>query len=248
MDSAAARDFPTAGCHGELPTMSRARHKSRALAGVIPIIVCLLGCGARTLVPAAADGGGGIGGAGPSAGTAGNGNGGTGGIGGPEQSAGTGGHGNGGAGGMVSIPTARCPAGDTPYEGDPSGNLRFCGGLIPHRVSTNACPWVPSSAVLPATTFGDECVRGTDCVAQAYGQCFSTGFSEGDGVGGASGHKCLYGCVTDNDCGSGHACYCAGGWGSFCVTANCTTDADCASGELCTVVYPGATYMCKTRE
>ena len=249
IDASVSRDFPVAPSRYGLPGTSRVRQKSRDLAALIPVIVCWLGCGGSNLQNSSAPGDGGTSGGtnGQSAGTSGS-RGGTNGQsagtsgsrGGTNgQSAGTGGNGGGGAGGTVSIATDRCPEGDAPTLGDTVGDIWTCGGVTRHRVAGNVCPYVPSSAPIAITTPGDQCVRGTDCVAQPYGRCVTA-----NGGGGMTGSRCDYGCTTDAECGSGRDCQCAS-WGGTCVTANCATDADCAAGKLCIEVYPGPIYVCE---
>jgi hypothetical protein len=186
---------------------------------MIPVIVCWLGCSGSNLMYAGDPGNGGTGNT--------------------TQTAGTGGNGGGGMGGTVSTPTERCPEGDVAYVGDPAGNVRVCGGQTRHRASGNACPWAPSTTPIATTTPGDECLRGTDCVAQPYGRCVTP-----NGGGGMTGSRCAYGCSTDAECGSGRVCHCAS-WGGTCVTASCATDADCAAGKLCLEFYPGPIYTCE---
>ncbi len=107
----------------------------------------------------------------------------------------------------------------------PSGFVQCDGGFV-HRVEA-----IDSLAPQPGdhgscAEFGTNCNTAADCVAQPYGAC--------QGAGGEDlSCGCVYGCVSDADCGEGFACVPAGVlFETECVPASCLTDADCGEG-LC---------------
>ena len=234
-----------------IPDVLVGGRRSEVAGLAVALVVCLLGCDA-TLGKTGNIAAGGNGGAGGAAGVGGNtdqpsaGKSGAGGV------AGVGGNtdqpsaGSTGAGGTVVTPTARCPGGDSPLSTDPAGNTWVCQGTIIHRAHSNACPpRVPSDTPLPSTGLGDECVRDTDCVAKSNPRCINS-----SGFGGSKGNTCSYGCLTDQDCGTGSDCNCSAGGGG-CVAANCATDDNCATGKFCVTAKAAACggsylYTCQT--
>ena len=77
------------------------------------------------------------------------------------------------------------------------------------------------------------CSTAADCTEHPNGSCQQDmvfgGFTEGT-------CSCVYGCATDDDCGQGQICRCAGdglGLHTICIEAGCAKDSDCPDGELC---------------
>lgn len=78
---------------------------------------------------------------------------------------------------------------------------------------------------------GERCERDTECSLRAYGRC--------DAANQLGRGACVYGCVTDADCGAGKLCVCGDPVGR-CAPATCRTDADCGAGQLCARHFPQA--------
>ncbi|MDX2054694.1 MAG: hypothetical protein SFV15_19995 [Polyangiaceae bacterium] len=83
------------------------------------------------------------------------------------------------------------------------------------------------------------CAEDADCKEKPNGYCQYYPAVQALGAAGLCGPPsspsrtvCSYGCVTDQDCGSGTICQCGEGIGS-CVPSTCRTDADCGEGSLC---------------
>ena len=113
----------------------------------------------------------------------------------------------------------------------PSGFQQCNDGII-HRAEVVACaaPATPSSCI---DNVGLGCKTDADCVEKPFGSCQETLTFGGFTVDGCN---CVYGCQTDDDCGAGQICRCAGtGLGLYteCIAAECTSDADCPAGEIC---------------
>lgn len=108
------------------------------------------------------------------------------------------------------------PAGDAP-----SGWVDCADGTV-HRAETHAC-------VLPEPTT-DQCpVADTGCNTDA--DC-GGGFCQYHAGGEGESCSCTAPCTSDEECGTGSACFCDGR-NTRCVPASCTTDADCDGGYLC---------------
>ncbi|HWP06404.1 MAG TPA: ferritin-like domain-containing protein [Polyangiaceae bacterium] len=106
-----------------------------------------------------------------------------------------------------------------------SGWLRCDNGVV-HRESAGQC--AISATLPPAANCG-----GCPDVPNAW--CLTT-TAQG-------GNKCVRGCETDADCGSGEVCYCDTP-GGRCVAADCSTDADCDNGSLCATYVGPSTPAC----
>ncbi len=113
----------------------------------------------------------------------------------------------------------------------PSGFERCNDGIL-HRLEKRACetPATPDSCT---DNMLGGCMSAADCTDKPNGSCQQDmifgGFTE-------STCSCVYGCATDEDCGQGQICRCAGdGLGLYteCIEAGCTQDSDCPDGELC---------------
>ena len=113
----------------------------------------------------------------------------------------------------------------------PSGFERCNDGIL-HRLEKRACeaPTTPDSCT---DNMLGGCTSAADCVEKPNGSCQQDmifgGFTEGT-------CSCVYGCATDEDCGQGQICRCAGdGLGLYteCIEAGCAQDSDCPDGELC---------------
>ncbi|MDX2053880.1 MAG: hypothetical protein SFV15_15875 [Polyangiaceae bacterium] len=78
------------------------------------------------------------------------------------------------------------------------------------------------------------CSEDADCKEKPHGYCQFYPAHEASPLGPAAPARtvCIYGCVTDQDCGAGSICQCGGNIGT-CVASTCRTDADCADGSLC---------------
>lgn len=113
----------------------------------------------------------------------------------------------------------------------PSGFERCNDGIL-HRPAKLACQ-VPTTPDSCTDNLLGGCTTAADCTEKPNGSCQQDmvfgGFTEGT-------CSCVYGCATDEDCGQGQICRCAGdGLGLYtqCVEAGCAVDSDCPDGELC---------------
>ncbi|MFO0592301.1 MAG: ferritin-like domain-containing protein [Polyangiaceae bacterium] len=141
-----------------------------------------------------------------------------------------GGSGGGGAGGGTSASACKNPQPILQPSGHDTGFVMCEGGAI-DRVAKVTCdpttsPW-PSTCGTPGDPNG-YCNAATDCKDAPGGYCLNE----------ASGCHCSYAspskCQTDEDCGKGYICACAGTAypdDATCVQADCATPSDCASGE-----------------
>jgi len=93
-----------------------------------------------------------------------------------------------------------------------------------HREEAVACQ-APEADAAPAPAKNSQCTSNSDCVDAPYGSCVQQQSPIG------LTNSCVYGCVTDSDCGANRICQC--GSPSVCITATCKTDSDCATGYLC---------------
>lgn len=122
--------------------------------------------------------------------------------------------------------------GSTPIDqadvdaGTPSG-FELCpdGGI--HRVEAVECksPATPDSCT---DNSGGGCSSADDCTEFPHGSCQQD--MEFGGVLGATTCSCVYGCATDDECGAGEICRCAGqGLGLYteCIAGDCVDDGDC---------------------
>ncbi len=106
------------------------------------------------------------------------------------------------------------------------GNIESCASGPEHRKAADACDSLLPRPDAVTDAADAPCTRDTDCTAFPNGYCGSYT------VIGQRRFGCLYGCVTDSDCGAGSACLC-GDFIGRCVKADCVTDADCDPGFLC---------------
>jgi len=117
----------------------------------------------------------------------------------------------------------------------PSGFERCEDGTI-HRVLPVDClaPATPSTCM---DSSGGGCQSDADCVAFPHGACHQDVSFGGALEGGTC--SCVYGCVSDSDCGAGEICRCAGdglGWYTECVQGGCVEDSEC--GEFLCALSP----------
>lgn len=234
--------------------------------------IAVSGCGGRSLpgdgelvtaggaggrVPIAGRGGtgrGGIGQGGTGPGGMGQGGTGPGGTGGNYGRGGAerGGSGPGGAGGTGSVVPGACH--DPEALG--GGFLRCASGMI-HRIAPAACDSrLPRAAALSSEELFEleeiarargltpeqlaplvPCFADEQCREAPHGYCVST-----HGLADAL-TQCVYGCVRDEECGSGNLCFCGDPVGT-CVPGLCESDRDCAGALLCTAYdwAPGCDY------
>lgn len=113
----------------------------------------------------------------------------------------------------------------------PSG-FEICADGTIHRVLPKDClaPATPSTCM---DSSGGGCQSDADCVEFPHGACHQDVAFGGALEGGTC--SCVYGCVSDSDCGAGEICRCAGdglGWYTECVQGGCVADSDCG-GYLC---------------
>ena len=140
-----------------------------------------------------------------------------------------GGGGTGGGGGAAAS-ACKNPQPILQPSGHDTGFVRCEDGAI-DRVAKVTCdpttsPW-PATCGSPGSPNG-YCNAKTDCKDAPGGYCLDE----------ASGCHCSYAspskCQTDEDCGTGYVCACAGtafADDATCVRANCAVGSDCASGE-----------------
>ncbi len=99
------------------------------------------------------------------------------------------------------------------------------GGI--HRVEAVECesPATPDSCT---DNSGGGCSSAEDCTEFPHGSCQQD--QEFGGVLGATTCSCVYGCATDDECGAGEICRCAGpGLGLYteCIAGDCVDDSEC---------------------
>lgn len=94
-----------------------------------------------------------------------------------------------------------------------------------------------------------QCTADADCTERPNGYCAPTIYG---GIGPQAA-VCNYGCLTDDDCGSGFLCECGDPVGQ-CVAATCRSDADCPGDLLCAAWFTanvcgvGKSFTCQTSE
>jgi hypothetical protein len=124
----------------------------------------------------------------------------------------------------VVTPELRACSDSTPIPEQPE--LERCAEGFVHRPSPAACTSRLPRADVCEPSFPDdpvECTTDLDCTDAAHGQC---------GVYDQIVQcRCQYGCISDDDCGSGAVCNCGDPAGR-CAASTCATDADCGEG-LC---------------
>lgn len=127
-------------------------------------------------------------------------------------------------------PTGTCAENTVVLNGDVDTGLLSCESGLVHRPAVVACEPQPHEVVVAAEDPEPVCTADTDCTEQPYGYCDNVG------VGGLAAQMgCLYGCLTDQDCGEGAVCVCGVPYGE-CRSAECTSDSDCAGDTLCAEV------------
>lgn len=113
---------------------------------------------------------------------------------------------------------------------DQGGGVERCanGALIRNATKIASCESIlpRADATCSNDPLSDECSTDADCVFYPNGHC--------DSIAGdfASSCSCVYGCITDADCGADAICVCDGLAG-HCEAASCASDADCEAGQLC---------------
>lgn len=134
--------------------------------------------------------------------------------------------------GDVGDPLAPCedPQPILQLDVDPpiaSGFVTCADGRTVRDVATTCdSPVAPGDCALEPEV--GSCTDDADC--GAAGACVTMSGGPGQSCG------CVTACVTDDDCGDGYACACAGVLGrSTCIAAACRTNADCGDG-LCRFV------------
>ncbi len=108
-----------------------------------------------------------------------------------------------------------------------SGFVTCADGRTVRDVGTTCdSPVAPGDCTLEPEV--GSCTSDADC--GVAGACVTMSGGPGQSCG------CVTACVTDDDCGDGYACACAGVLGrSTCIPAVCRTNADCGDG-LCRFV------------
>jgi hypothetical protein len=140
--------------------------------------------------------------------------------------------GPGGAGGKTSWQT-KC-LDPTPM----SGGFVRCGHGFVHRPSVAECPAnLPTRPTGPSPGIVDggleTCLVDADCDAWSYGRCGNT-----PDITFSPPYYCVYGCVRDEDCGTGRICACGPLVGT-CIQATCTRDSECGQDVCGQVTLPG---------
>jgi len=93
----------------------------------------------------------------------------------------------------------------------------------------------------PHSQPASSCTSDADCTARPLGYCARTSSA----TPAYSVDMCHYGCLQDEDCGSGFLCECGVPVGQ-CVSAGCRSDADCGGDSLCAAWYGES--VCGTAE
>jgi len=118
---------------------------------------------------------------------------------------------------------------DVNREGQPTGYLTCEGGEV-FKVGPASCsppnPVHPDGGEACVGEIEGSCTFDSECGAQANGVCRLTGW-DFEGVGRCG---CQYHCLTDQDCGAGQVCFCAGSGAGTCVDAGCTATDSCDVG------------------
>lgn len=120
--------------------------------------------------------------------------------------------------GAPALPLAMRACAD-PQPHPSGGGYRVCADGSLRRPAAGRCDSSLPRAAPDTPLAFDECALDTDCAASPHGFC-------------AYG-KCQYGCVTDDECESGQACYCGPVVGA-CIQASCRSNADCPEDFPCT--------------
>lgn len=131
--------------------------------------------------------------------------------------------------------------------GQETGTVRCANGMV-HRAQARDCPARPQSGepieFCTETSGSGQCHTDFDCRQAPLGFCRPAN-------AGIPMCACIYGCVSDSDCGHDQICRCGDPVGQ-CVPANCTDNSDC-DGRLC-VEYQiepfcgGPAYACQTMQ
>ena len=132
--------------------------------------------------------------------------------------------------------------------GQDTGTVRCANGMV-HRAQARECPARPQSGV-PVDFCGDanggnqgDCATDFDCRDRPLGFCRPAN-------AGIPMCSCIYGCVSDSDCGPDQVCRCGDPVGQ-CVPANCRNNSECEGARLC-VQYQiepycgGPAFACQT--
>ncbi len=122
--------------------------------------------------------------------------------------------------------------------GAPSGIVQ-CADQSMNRVEPVQCQPVNVGQACPEGGNGhehDQCLVDADCADRPNGRCLMVA-----GGGQLPACGCQYACETDNDCGDGMMCLCAGVTfnSSLCVPAGCLSNDDCDSGECAFIMGEG---------
>ena len=154
--------------------------------------------------------------------------------------------GSGNTGNTGNVPPFPCENPEPVYVlGQDTGAVRCANGMV-HRVHARACP-AESRSPVPVDFCGQvgdvgQCRSDYDCAERPLGYCRPTN-------GGMPMCGCVYGCVSDADCGNDQICRCGNPTGQ-CVPANCRDDGDC-DGRFCAEYQAqpycgGPVYACQT--
>ncbi|APR78918.1 Hypothetical protein A7982_04265 [Minicystis rosea] len=145
----------------------------------------------------------------------------------------------GGAGGAVTTsstggapPECAGAAMVTASDGSDSGFARCPDGSI-HRNYPVTCDAGLGVEACDGTEKSTACTTDAECVAHPHGRCGRNRRIDFSGVIIAC--ECVYPCETDDECGAGQVCVCAGvvpadHHHSLCAPTTCKTGQDCASG------------------
>lgn len=137
--------------------------------------------------------------------------------------------GNAGSGGTLSGYIACSDPEPLLISSQDTGFVRCANSAVLHRAQIIDCPnLLPRAGGGACSALGtatEPCAQDSDCTAAPLGFCTEVP-SHYPGCG------CVYGCVSDLDCGVGKICECSDPIG-VCRPASCISDQDCASGSLC---------------
>jgi hypothetical protein len=131
--------------------------------------------------------------------------------------------------------SARACSNPTPHA--QGGGYVDCADGSLRRPSAGVCQSSLPRAAPDLPLVFSECTTDRDCSSVAHGFC-------------AYG-ACKSGCISDDECANGEACFCGAAIG-VCVPAQCRSDADCPVGFPCSgYVRPGfavSDLACQTPE
>ena len=109
----------------------------------------------------------------------------------------------------------------------PSG-WQSCEGKLPHRVEQRTCEVLVTTTPCAIMDPGNLCNSDAECNEFPNGSCNQPDI-------GLIACSCVYACETDDDCGPGEVCRCAGpelGPYTTCTPSECADDSECP-GEVC---------------